>query len=105
MSDETLTVGSIELGGLLPITPKVPLFEMPAKKSCRECEFSAVESGDRVCRRGPPQTTFIMVPEQKMVPTPQGPRSVQAMAIRNFTGFPVVQHEQWCGEFRQKVRS
>lgn len=74
------------------------------KRSCRECAYSFMESGDRVCRRHPPQTTFIVVPEQKIVPTPQGPRPQQVMAIRNFSGFPIVQHEQWCGEFQQKVR-
>src|SRR5215510_3478236 len=103
MSDEALTVGSIDLGNLLPIKSGNVL--VPVKKSCRECVFAAMEGGDRVCRRNPPQVTYIMVPEMKAVVTPQGPRQQQVMAIRNFSGFPVVQNEQWCGHFSPKERS
>jgi hypothetical protein len=101
MSDDALTVGSIDLTGLAPIKPGSAL--VAARGSCRECFFSHVEGGDRVCRFYPPQVTFIAVPETKMVPTQHGPRPQQVVALRNFSGFPVVQHEAWCGQYRHKI--
>lgn len=103
MSDDVEVLeGTIDLGGVLPVKPA----ELALKRrSCRECDYSFMESGDRVCRFMPPQVTFIALPEQKMMPTPQGPRPANVMALRNFTGFPIVQNEQWCGQFKQKVRS
>lgn len=67
-------------------------------RACEACIYSAKEVPDLVCRRHPPQVTFLVVP--RMVPTPQGPR--QAMATVPHTAFPIMQRDQWCGEFRQK---
>jgi hypothetical protein len=100
--DDVMTVGSIDLGDLLPVRPRTIL--TPARRSCRECDYSAMEGPDRVCRFNPPQVTFIAVPGQKAVNTPQGMRTVPALELKNFTGFPIVQHEQWCGQFAPKVR-
>ena len=67
-------------------------------RACEGCKWSATEQNDLVCRRHPPQVTFMAVPQ--MVPTPQGPK--QAMMAKAFTGFPVIRRDQWCGEFAQK---
>lgn len=102
MMSESETLESVDLGGLQPVKPHIITV---ARRSCRECQFSFMEGGDRVCRFNPPQVTYIAMPGQKMVPTPQGPRPAQVMEIRNFSGFPIVQHEQWCGQFMAKVRN
>jgi len=103
-NNEVLTVGSIDLGDLLPVKPNTVTLVRPAG-SCRECSYSHMEGKDRVCRFNPPQVTFIAAPDQQVQQTPQGPRVVQVVALRNFTGFPIVQNEQWCGQFAAKVRS
>lgn len=68
-------------------------------RSCEACAFSAKEAPDLVCRRNPPQVTFLVMP--RMVATPQGPR--QAMGPVPVTSFPIMQRDQWCGEFRMKT--
>jgi hypothetical protein len=67
-------------------------------RACEACAYSAKEAPDLVCRRNPPQVTFLVMP--RMLPTPQGPR--QVMGPVPVTSFPIIQRDQWCGEFRQK---
>lgn len=73
-------------------------FALITPESCQGCHFSHMEGSDRVCRRFPPQLTFIAVPVQRK--TLQGVGT--AMEIRNFTGYPIMQHDQWCGEWTLK---
>jgi hypothetical protein len=71
-------------------------------RACEACRFSAMEKPDLVCRRYPMQVTFLVVPSEVIVGTPNGPRRVmQARAVPH-SAFPVMQRDQWCGEFQQK---
>lgn len=82
----------------------IPTFKLPTTKrlerACAACHYSVKEGADIVCRRMPPQLTFLALPSQ----TPPGlgrPAGV-SLAIQHFCGFPIVQKDQWCGEFRPK---
>ena len=73
-------------------------FQQTAKRfrACASCEFGVKEGNDLVCRRNPPQSTFLAM--QAMVPGPMG-RMVPGFEIKPFTGFPVMRPDQWCGEY------
>ena len=75
--------------GLQPFVPK-------RFRACASCEFGVKEGNDLVCRRNPPQSTFLAM--QTMVPGPMG-RLVPGFEIKPFTGFPVMRPDQWCGEY------
>lgn len=61
--------------------------------TCGRCRFYVQEKADRVCRRLPPQISFLVVPSDKIA---------GAFELRTYTGFPVMQPEQWCGMFERK---
>jgi hypothetical protein len=65
-------------------------------RACSICVYSAIEGKDLVCRRNPPQVTFMAVPG--IVPGPLG-KPQQGMQILPFTTFPIVRKDQYCGEF------
>lgn len=94
----------IDLSDLQPITPVAP---GPVKllirvRRCDNCGFSAKEGKDLVCRFNPPQVTFLLVPTQITVGTPNGPRMQQAVQPMNHTGFPIMRPDMWCGRFEAK---
>lgn len=99
MDDEAHTE-IVDLGTLAPLNGKVGTFVR--NKTCSACHFGVKEKGDLVCRNLPPQCTFIAVPHQQVMPTAQGPRHVSVMKIQNFSGFPIVQDDQWCGKWEAK---
>jgi hypothetical protein len=71
-------------------------------RACGACKYSAEEKPDLVCRRFPPQVTFLVVPSEVIVGTPNGPRRVmQARAVPH-SAFPTMQRDQSCWEFKQK---
>ncbi|WP_043458947.1 hypothetical protein [Gluconacetobacter diazotrophicus] len=65
-------------------------------RTCRQCRHHAVEAGDVVCRRFPPQVTVVLVPQA-------APR-VGQLAPQPFATFPPVVPEHVCGEFAEIVR-
>ena len=70
------------------------------ERACAVCRWSAMEQNDLVCRRLPPQVTFMQLAQ--MMQTPNGPRPTGAMQIVPFTSFPVMRKDQWCGEFSDR---
>lgn len=60
-------------------------------ESCQQCKFAVLAPGNvkqRQCRRNPPTAAHIMI---------------RAGQFMTYTGFPVVQPDNWCGEFRPKI--
>lgn len=96
--DDEIQGEVVELGDLQPLNGKQPGAFLRSK-TCSSCGYSVKEKGDRVCRFNPPQATMIGIPTPQMVPTPQGPRQVMAMRPQNFSGFPLVADDQWCGQW------
>jgi len=67
------------------------------KRECRTCAWSAMEGKDRVCRFEPPKVAFIPIPTQQRIAGPNGQMmTVGGVEVRPVSGFPVVQHDQWC---------
>lgn len=99
--DDEVQGEAVELGDLKPLTLSVSTIPgtLMRNKTCSACHFGVKEKGDLVCRNLPPQCTFIAVPHQQVMPTAQGPRHVSVMKIQNFSGFPIVQGDQWCGKW------
>jgi hypothetical protein len=91
-----VTQPEIDLGGLKPLA-------VVQRKACRTCMFSEMEGKDRVCRLNPPHITWIAVPSMQLVQTPRGPQQVPGMELRSFSGFPIVQHDQFCWQYKRKV--
>lgn len=96
--DDVIESEVVELGDLKPLNGNQPGTFL-RNKTCSSCGYGVKEKGDLVCRFNPPHATFIAVPHQQVMPTPQGPRPVTAMKIQNFSGFPLVQPDQWCGQW------
>jgi len=77
--------------------------KLPSReRACAQCEFSAREQTDRVCRKDPPKVFLFMLPAG-------GPGALQRpgqapMQIITQTCFPVVRDDQWCGEFQPRLR-
>lgn len=90
----------IDLSSLQPVRIVVPKIA----RACVACTSSATEGRDLVCRRNPPQVTFLIVPGPvTMVPGPGGrAQPQQAMQAVPHTAFPVMRPDQWCGMFEQK---
>lgn len=99
--DDEIQGEAVELGDLKPLNGKQPGTFLRSK-TCSSCGYGVKEKGDLVCRNMPPQCTFIAVPFQQMVPTPRGPQAQTGMRIQNFSGFPGVQPDQWCGKWEAK---
>ena len=97
MDETTEPSGPVD-GVQLPVIDLLP-FTSKRFRACASCEFGVKEQSDLVCRRHPPQVTFLALPG--MVPTPQGPR--QGFQIVPHTSFPIMRPDQWCGEY--KVRA
>jgi hypothetical protein len=95
MSDDDGDVGTA-LEGLGSL--KLPRRE----RACAQCEFSARENPDRVCRKEPPKVFLFMVPVGggAALQRPGQP----AMQIITQTCFPVVRDDQWCGGFQPRFR-
>lgn len=73
--------------------------EPKSKRACAACTSSFKEGADLVCRFNPPTASLHAVPE--MVPGPGG-RPQQVMALKPFSGFPIVRPDFWCAKFEQK---
>ena len=82
------------------VFPPIKLPTVRRNRACAACEFSVKEQNDLTCHRMPPQLTFMGLPQQ--VPAALGRPGGSGIAIQNFTGFPIVRPDQWCGEFRPK---
>lgn len=80
--------------GLNNIVPVKSSPLLRGRGTCAECEFSAKEQVDRVCRLEPPKVFMFPVPGMMM--TPQGPRP--GHELKSFTQFPIVLDGQWCGK-------
>lgn len=81
----------------------IPQFKLPTVKrhrACAACEFGVKEQADLTCHRMPPQSTFLGLPQQ--MPSTLGRPGGGGIAIQNFTGFPIIRPDQWCGEFRPR---
>lgn len=88
----------IDLTALKPLNGMKPL--VLRAERCDTCRFSAMEKKDRVCRFNPPQLTFIGIPTQQMVPGPQGLQRAVGIQAQACTSFPMVQADQWCGQWQ-----
>lgn len=67
-------------------------------RACESCSFCVKEQADLTCHKGPPQVTFMALPT--MQPGPRGPQ--QGLAIQNYSGWPIVRRDQWCGAFEAR---
>ena len=85
------------LNGLSPFKPGAVILPK-IMRACASCDHSAKEGQDRVCRRYPPQVTFLAVPGKVM--TRQGLQT--GMQITPFTSFPIMRDDQNCGEFKRR---
>jgi|SRR5215467_2135480 len=73
------------------------------KRACRTCKWSEMEGKDRVCRFDPPKVAFIPVPtQQRVVHNGQG-MTIPGVEVRPVSGFPMVQHDQWCRMWDKKL--
>ena len=72
------------------IVPRDVVAKMRAQ-SCSNCRFfNKLGDGDQECRRRVPQSTVLMIP----APPPR-----MDFMPRPFSSFPLVQPDQWCGEW------
>jgi hypothetical protein len=63
-------------------------------RTCRACAHSQIEGAQRTCHAHPPSAHPILMP------TPQGPRPVGTTSA-----FPIVQDNEWCGEWRARIET
>lgn len=60
--------------------------------NCTSCSHrNRLDENTIECRRFPPQVTILLVQQRTIMGDQIGPQS--------FAGFPLVQADQWCGEF------
>lgn len=67
--------------------------------ACKTCKFFSrlpTESDQGECRWGPPQVTIVLLPHQDIA-------GRRGMAPQNFTAWPLVQDEQFCGQWAGRI--
>lgn len=101
--EEAVEAEATVLADLKPFNGKQMIVPVMSR-ACEACGYCVKEPpGDLTCHRMPPQLTYLALPT--MQPGALGSRPQQGLAIQNYSGWPIVRRDQWCGEFTQKGRN